>query len=118
MLLGRFAKHFGFKTARDKYFARILKRLQKNGAVEIVQGGFIGDSMHHPKRVHIRDPVEVALAFGVRSYRQDDEIEHKISVVHQTCGFNGSCILKIFLKKEQKWVCCFDSTCNQQRGYT
>ena len=53
MTLSQFAKQIGFNRASDKRFKELLRSWQVQGHIRIYQGGYAGDSMHHPKKVQI-----------------------------------------------------------------
>lgn len=51
MTVQTFAKQLGFESAADRKYREIMKLAKAKGLLKIVQGGFMGDSMHHPKLV-------------------------------------------------------------------
>jgi hypothetical protein len=53
--LPKFVKELGFCRANEKDFHKHFNHLLKIKAIELQQGGFLGDSMHHHKLVVIRD---------------------------------------------------------------
>jgi hypothetical protein len=55
LTLPKFVKELGFTRANKKDFREHFDYLLKIGAIELQQGGFLGDSIHHPKLVVIRD---------------------------------------------------------------
>ncbi|MBS7633779.1 hypothetical protein KEJ15_09265 [Candidatus Bathyarchaeota archaeon] len=57
--LSKFAKLLNYKTAGSREFRKVLDLMLQNGLVEIQQGGFLGDNMHHPKLLVIRKPLEI-----------------------------------------------------------
>jgi hypothetical protein len=59
MTLTKFAKHLNYSRASNREFRRILEYLQKRGMLIVEQGGFISDSMHHPKVVTVLKPLEI-----------------------------------------------------------
>jgi hypothetical protein len=59
MCLSRFAKLLNYPRASNREFKRILQFLEKEGLIVVQQGGFVGDSMHHPKIVAILKPLEL-----------------------------------------------------------
>lgn len=54
------ARQLGFKNAKDRRFSKLLRMAEKRGLIKIKQGGFIGDSMHHPKIVYLLKPLDFA----------------------------------------------------------
>jgi hypothetical protein len=55
LTLSNFVKKLGFSRANEKEFRAQLNHLLRIKAIEVQQGGFIADSMHHPKLVIIRN---------------------------------------------------------------
>ena len=50
-----FAKRLGFKHGNAYGFKGLLHQLERKGLIEIQQGGFNADSMHHNKLVIVKD---------------------------------------------------------------
>jgi hypothetical protein len=74
LTLSKFAEAVGFPRGKRKGFQEHLKRLLEIRAVEVQQGGFLGDSMHHPKIVVIRDIKSLKQHFSKRLPLIGDEI--------------------------------------------
>jgi hypothetical protein len=78
--LSKFAKLLNYKTAGSREFRKVLGLMVENGLVKIQQGGFLGDSMHHPKLVVIRKPLEIdhfrRIVLLQRNYRLGDFSVH------------------------------------------
>lgn len=55
LAVNTFAKHLGFKNGNAYGFKGLLRRLEKLKVVEVQQGGFYADSMHHNKLVIVKD---------------------------------------------------------------
>lgn len=78
--LSKFAKLLNYKTSGSREFRKVLGLMIENGLVEIQQGGFLGDSMHHPKLIVIRKPLEIdhfrRVVLLQRNYRLGDFSVH------------------------------------------
>jgi hypothetical protein len=59
LILPKFAKRLGYKSAQQYEFKTILKMLLKNRLIKIQQSGFLADSEHHHKLVVIKEPLEL-----------------------------------------------------------
>lgn len=55
----KFAKQLGFKSAKERKFRQIIELAKQRDLLKIVQGGYLGDSMHHPKLVELRASLDV-----------------------------------------------------------
>jgi len=55
MTVNNFAKKLGFKNSNAYGFKGHLHNLERAGAVEVKQAGYLADSLHHPKVVMIRN---------------------------------------------------------------
>jgi hypothetical protein len=68
----------GFSSPSDRNFRALLKLALQKNLVKIIQGGFLGDSMHHPKLVILLKPFE-EIVFIKRavfpSYNIPDSVE-------------------------------------------
>jgi hypothetical protein len=53
--LSKFARETGFPPGERKGFKKHLKKLLSEGLIEIQQGGFLADNLHHHKLVIIKD---------------------------------------------------------------
>lgn len=53
--LSKFARYVGYKSARNREFNNLLKRLSCSRAIDIQQSGFSADSLHHKKLVIVRN---------------------------------------------------------------
>ena len=61
-----FAREIGFESAAQKGFRKTVTHLARIGALEIQQGGFKGDNMHHKKLIVVRDFRTVMLYLGAK----------------------------------------------------
>lgn len=59
IILTKFARHLNYPRASNHEFKEILSYLEKRNILVVQQGGFLGDSMHHPKLVTILKPLEL-----------------------------------------------------------
>jgi hypothetical protein len=64
MTVNNFAKKLGFKNGGAYGFKGHLHALERSGAVLIQQGGYLGDSLHHPKLVVIKNLEAIQQHFG------------------------------------------------------
>ena len=72
--LGELAKIAGFKSVNNKVFREALENLQKKGIIEIQQGGFTGDSMHHRKMVVLKaDVMYFYEEYQSEEYKEESE---------------------------------------------
>jgi len=124
MTLKNFAKKFGFDRANNKDFRFALLCLTNSRAITIKQGGFIGDSMHHPKIVIIHDADAVNRHFSnnkpklkvgkPRNYEYE-AMEH----FHKQYHTNNEKIKMLKEKKETqktyKTYCIFNGRCEFRR---
>lgn len=67
MTVNTFAKKMGFKSGNAYGFKGHLHALERMGALEIKQGGYMADSLHHPKIVTIKNVEAVAIHFKLPS---------------------------------------------------
>jgi predicted metalloenzyme YecM len=63
----KFARACGFSTSSQKGFRKHLNYLVQIRALEIQQGGFLGDNIHHHKLVVIRDEKAVKQHFSPKT---------------------------------------------------
>lgn len=110
MTLNTFAKKVGFKNGHAYGFKGHLHILERMGALEVKQGGYMADSLHHPKIVKIKNAEAVALHFKLPSlsrcrrlplWKRTRKCHHKdfaIIVVTDTIFAVGKTIRKVILK--------------------
>jgi hypothetical protein len=65
MALNTFARRMGFKNGKAYGFKGHLHALERMKVIEIHQGGYLADSMHHQKIVTIKNAWVVAAHFNL-----------------------------------------------------
>ena len=118
MTLSLFAKKLGYRRADAKEFHEGVRYLSRAGALMVKQGGFIGDSLHHPKIVFVKDWNAVNLYFQLQM-EEENRMKKRSTcrvVLHRfTCALpDVKCTSRKFLKR-QGMICSFEGTCNQKR---
>jgi hypothetical protein len=63
----KFARAYGFSSSNQKGFRKHLNYLARIRALEIQQGGFLGDNIHHHKLVVIRNEKTVKEYFSPKT---------------------------------------------------
>jgi Zn finger protein HypA/HybF involved in hydrogenase expression len=93
LTLKTFAQRLGFKRASDARFQTLLKQWSIDGAIKVYQGGYLGHSTAHPKKILLSKPFEF---FQERSYRKRFDVRDA-RVMIEELGFN----IKIATKKHK-----------------
>jgi hypothetical protein len=103
-----FARRLGFKNASEKRFRQLIKLAVKKGLLRIEQGGFKGDSMHHPKLVVLMksfDEVKFIERAAFPSYTLSTEVGGYRLVKHRT---GRKRLLKSGKYSQNEWWVCED----------
>jgi hypothetical protein len=78
-----------YPRATSREFKRVLGFLERERIIEIQQSGYKGDSMHHPKLVVVRKPLQIdqfrRLVLFQRNYRIGDFTVH-VTGKQRTCS--------------------------------
>ncbi len=107
MTIAVFARRIGFKNARAYGFKKRLHALEKRKLVRVKQGGFVADSMHHPRIVEVADMEGVQRYLGLQpcappvKWRRSPRCHHKdfyVVTVLQDLEVNEKRIRKLLLK--------------------